>query len=149
VTVSGEVIENDISELPRMKVIVTQSPEGVTTRLVNRSINTELLRVLGPETPISRVRAVKKILESLDDYKKEKDEHLQDSELELQLARENVITNILNLKASQAQLQMQFMGGGMAQGQPQEQQEEVETTEGQGNPSSNIEGNTQAMTEQL
>lgn len=147
ITPSGEVIENDISQLPRMKVMITQSPEGVTNRLVDRSNNLELLRVLGPDSPIQRARATGNAMKTLNTSKEDKAAMIEDSELELALARETVKTQLLGLQAQQMQLAMQLQqngqpmmpgmenpqgGGGGQQQSPQQ---------AQGNPQQEVQGN--------
>jgi hypothetical protein len=149
ITPSGEQLENDISELPRMRVIVTQSPEGVNTRLVNRSINTELLRVLGPDHPLARAMAIKNVLKTLDNNREEKEEYAAASLLELELAKQQVMTQILNLKMTQAQITNQMNGGGQpGQGQPQGQggspqgqPQGGQPKQAPGNPQETIQGN--------
>lgn len=148
-TVSGEIIENDIAQLPRMKVIVTQSPEGATQKAVDRAVNAEILRSIGPENPIQRARAVKNIMKTLDTDKKDRDEAETDSMMELELARQRVATELLNLKATQVQIQMQMQQAMQPQlpGIEQVPQGGEDPHQGQGNPAQSI-GNESAMVEQ-
>lgn len=154
ITPSGTKIENDISMLPRMKVIVSLSPEGVTTRSIDRSINTELLRVIGVENPISRAQAVKNVMSTLDNSKTERKQFEEASELEFQLAKETVITNILNLKSQQMQIQMQLQQAmqpqlpGIDQVNPQNNQQQ-EPPRSPGNPQSNMQGANVAVEQQM
>lgn len=147
VTPSGEVITNDISQLPRTKVIISQSPEGVTTRNVDRAVNTEILRVLPPENGVSRALATNNIMKSLDNAKLERQKYIEASELEYELAKERVTTEILNLKATQMQIQQQLQ----ASMQPQipsipqaPQQGQEQPPQGQGNPMASMQGNNAA-----
>lgn len=151
VTASGEVVQNDISQLPRMKVIVSQSPEGVTTRAVDRAVNTELLRVLGPESSISRALATKNVMKTLDNSKADRAKYEETSELEYQLAKETALTNLMNLKVTQMQLQQSLM---MA-GQPQMpmldqagQQQQGEPPQASGNPLASMQGSNLAASSQ-
>jgi hypothetical protein len=145
VTPSGEVIENDISQLPRTKVIVSQSPEGVTTRTIDRSVNSELLRVLPPENYLNRTLAVKNVMKTLDNAKSEREQYNEASEIEYTLAKERALTEIMNLKASQMQIQQQLM---MAQ-QPQlpgmdqvpQGGQQGEQPQPAGNPAATMQGN--------
>lgn len=149
-TPSGEVIQNDISQLPRMKVCVTQSPEGVTTRAVDRTINTELLRVIGAENPLARAQAVKNVIKTLDHSKEEKKRMEEASNLEYALAKENLELQIMGAQLQKVQISMQLQqisGGGMAQGQPpqnggqpQQEQPQGEPPKEAGNPMQTIEG---------
>jgi hypothetical protein len=127
-TDEGPIIVNDISALPRMKVAVTQSPQGTTMRAIDRAMGIETLRVIGPENPLLRARTVKKIVSTLDTTSAEAAQMAQDAELEAQLARETLKTQLLNLQATQMQLtkqlqepQQQMIQPGQEQGQPQEQ----------------------------
>lgn len=161
VTPAGEIIENDISQLPRMKVVVTQSPQGTTSRAIDRAINTELLRVLGADNPINRSIAVKNVMRTLDISKTERAKYEEAAELEYQLASENIRTNLLNLKMTQAQImqQMQMLaGGGMpqpgAEGQPSQQQGDGQPPQQggppqpRGNPSQEMEGQNAVIASQ-
>lgn len=146
ITPSGEVLENDISQLPRTKVTVNQSPEGVTTRLVDRSVNSELIRVLPPENSISRTLAVKNVMKTLDNAKNEREQYNEAAEIEFALAREKALTEIMQLKASQMQMQQQLIAAQQPQipemaqvGQQSENQKEPA-----GNPMANMSGNNQA-----
>lgn len=146
ITPSGEIIENDISELPRMKVIISQSPEGVTTRQVDRAVNTELLRVIPPENPINRALAVKNVMKTLDNAMVEKQEYEEAANLEAEVAKERVITEIFQLKAAQMQLQQQLMMAQQPQipGLPDAQgggQEQGEQPQPEGNPNATMTGN--------
>ena len=148
-TPSGEVIENDISQLPRMKVIVTQSPEGATQKAVDRAVNVEILRSIGPDNPISRARAVKNIMKTLDTDKQDRDEAEQDATLELELNRSRLMTEMLQLKATQMQIQMQMQQAMQPQIPGIEQLPEGggEPEQGAGNPAQSI-GNESAMMSQ-
>lgn len=143
VTATGEVVQNDISQLPRMKVCITESPEGVTLRSIDRSINTELLRVIGQENPLSRAQAVKNVMKTLDNSKEEKARYEEAAEIEYQFARENLELQIMGARAQKMQLQMQMMqmGGGGIMGAPQGQGQPQEApSNAPGNPMQTIAG---------
>ena len=140
ITPSGEVIDNDISTLPRMKVIVSQSPEGVTTRDVDRAINTELLRVVGEFSPINRALAVKNVMKTLNNAKEERKQYEEASALEYELAKENTITQILQLKTAQMQMQMQ-LSSAMQPPMPGMGTEQSQQNNAVGNPASTMQGN--------
>lgn len=108
VSPSGEVVINDFSQLPRSKVVIAQSPAGTTMRAVDRAINTELLRVIGPENPLTRAQAVKNVMKTLDGTKADKAKYEEASEIEYQFAKENLITQTLGLKAQQMQFMQQM-----------------------------------------
>lgn len=148
VTLNGEVLENDISTLPRMKVCVTESPEGETNRLMDRATNIELLRVLGPESPIQRARAAGKAVNTINKSKEDKVITEQDTELEIDLVRKRVMAEIMGLDLQMMQMQMQMMQLGQPQlpvsGAPQmggggEQQSGPPMAEG--NPNAQMQGN--------
>jgi len=153
VTPSGEVLDNDISQLPRMKVIISQSPEGVTQRMVDRSIDMDLLKVIGQDNPISRASIVKSVMNTLDSSKADKSKYEESAELEYEFAKENLKTQIMGLKLKQTQagMQMQQM---MQPQQGQSGQEQIDKQQGQapqkkpsgqsGNPAAGITGNNQA-----
>ena len=151
-TPSGEEIENDIAKLERMRVIVTQSPEGSTQKSVDRAVNTDILRALGQDNPISRARAVRNIMKTLNTSKIDRDEAEVDATMELELNREKIKTEMLNMKAAQLQIQMQMqqmMQPQMPEGTPEEGVEEGEEPppHAQGNPAQTL-GNEEMMMQQ-
>lgn len=149
VTPEGEVKENDISQLPRVKVVVTQSPEGVTNRTVDRSMNIELLRVLPPDTsPIQRVRATVNAMKTMSQSKVDRAQTEADGEMELMLARKNIQAQIMNLDFQMAQIQSQMamigqpqMMGGVGQPQQGSGGQQQAPQRGQGNPEQTVQGN--------
>jgi len=150
ITPSGEVIDNDISTLPRMKVIISQSPEGVTTRTVDRAINTELLRVVGEFSPMNRALTVKNVMSTLDNAKTERQKYEEAANLEYILAKENTELQILGIQAQKMQIQSQLaasmqpqMAGIPQAGQKQSNNEQSQEnqTKAPGNPEASLEGN--------
>jgi hypothetical protein len=141
VSSSGEVIENDISTLPRMKVIISQSPEGVTTRDVDRAINTDLLRAIGNFSPMNRALSVKNIMKTLNNAKSERQQYEESANLEYELAKEQTLTQILQLKSTQIQLQNQLMSVMQPQVPNIQQVENQQSPEPSGNPAGTLEGN--------
>lgn len=108
VTLSGEVIENDISTLPRMKVIVTQSPEGITNRNIDRAMNIEMLRVLGPESYVNRALAETNVMRTLSNSKTERQKYEEAANLQFELAKKRAIAESMQLDLSIVQAQMQM-----------------------------------------
>lgn len=139
ITPSGEHIENDISTLPRMKVIVSQSPEGITNRAVDRAVNTEILRMIPPELAMSRSLAVKNIMNTLDISRNEKQRYEESADIEYMLSKERAITELMRLKTTQLQMQAQL--GQLGQPQiPNMNQIEQQQKQPQGNPGAEING---------
>jgi len=59
-------IENDISSIPRHRVVISESPSGLTNRLTARALDTELLKVLPPENIGSRQILTSELLDTMD-----------------------------------------------------------------------------------
>lgn len=145
ITPTGEVVENDISQLPRMKVVVTQSPEGITQRTTDRIINTELLRVIDQSHPLARAMATKNVMKTLGNSKVEKQELERAAELEQALAEETIKTQILDLRFKQVQIGsrlQQMQGPRQPQGPQLPNPQQAAQSQGAGNPGANVEGNT-------
>ena len=157
VTQDGEEIENDISRLPRMKVIVTQSPDGITNRTTDRIVNTELLRVVDQSHPLARATITSNLMKTLGNSKLEKAELARAAELESALAEQQIKTNMVMLKLQETQGMMQLQQ--MIQPQQQQQagpptpqqaaeqafgggQEQGVPKQGAGNPGASVDGNT-------
>lgn len=136
ITPSGEEIMNDFSQLPRSRVIVTQSPEGATIKDKDRAINVEILRVIGPENPVSRAQAVRNVMGTLNGTKAERKRFEQTSEIEMALAMERAKTETLQLQAAQMQIQAQLGGGGAAPPGAEGQQQGPQDTPG--NPQADL-----------
>jgi len=153
ITPSGEIIENDIANLPRMKIIVSQSPDSVTQRSIDRAINVEVLRVIGPENPLSRSRAVKNVIKTLDGSNAERKQAEEDAEFEHMINVERAKTEMMSLKFNQAQLQMQLqqlmqpqmpnmdqIPPQQGEGGEEQPQEQGEPPRGPGNPEQTVGG---------
>jgi hypothetical protein len=101
----GNRIMNDIGALPRHKVIVTESPAGITVRTTERAVNAEVLNALPQEAMLSRAQATKNIMKTLDmsDEDRKRMEAASDVEFELTLARMNAELQALEGQAQQQQ----------------------------------------------
>ena len=115
---------------------------------MDRATNIELLRVLGPESPIQRARAAGKAVNTINKSKEDKVITEQDTELEISLVRKRVMAEIMGLDFQMMQMQMQMMQLGQPQlpvsGAPQmggggEQQSGPPMAEG--NPNAQMQGN--------
>jgi hypothetical protein len=100
----------DISMMPRHKVIVDQSPQGATQRLIDRAINGDVLVQIGQSSPLHAAKAISNIMKTLDHSMEERDEYNQISDVHME-------TVMLEVKAKQVQLQAMI-----AQGEAQIQQ---------------------------
>lgn len=120
----GKITYNDITTLPRHKVIVTQSPQGITVRATERAISAELLRSIPENNIVSKAQLTKNIMETLDNKDDDREKLKAAAELEYQLAVETIKTQIVSMKSQQAQLAQQMQMGqmGMQPGQEQGQQ---------------------------
>jgi len=110
---TGEVgIRNNISRLPRHKIIITQSPKGIDVRTNKRIVNAELMKQSIDKPLISLVffGNVYETIEASDDEKEEfkKALELEKSVAALRLANE---ATVLQVTMVQAQLQYQKMTG--------------------------------------
>jgi hypothetical protein len=146
-TEEGEMKINDISLLPRHKVVISQSPEGVTQRAVDRAINVELIRVLPSENPVTRAQITANIMATLDSKSQDRTEMEQAAQIEKEFAVENMKTQILGLKMQQMQLAAQMQGGGQppigAEGAQDQGSGGMEPIE-QGLPTNGVDGSTEA-----
>lgn len=107
-TPNGSYKYNDISTIPRHKVIVSQSPQGVTYREVQRTINSELLKYIPPTNPISRATIVKNIMKSIDAPEEERKDYAEAYELERILAVESTKAQISGLVSQRMQAEAQL-----------------------------------------
>jgi len=100
-----------LEDIPRHKVIVTQSPRGVTLREVEREINSEVLQRIPPEQQLYRAMVTRNIMNTLDltgDEKKTLD-FANDLEVKLAIKRSEVEYANLELQQAMAGMQMQQM----------------------------------------
>jgi len=108
----GVQIKNDISRVPRCKVIVTQSPEGVTVRAVERSQSAELLAALPQEMTGSRALLTSRIMQSLDGKKEDRQRYIETSEKEYALAMGSIDVQLLGIELQKKNLQQQLANSG-------------------------------------
>lgn len=104
---TGEVIavHNDLSELPRHKVIITPSKDGLTVREVDRARSIELLQYI--QSPIKRVLLEQQALETLDNSIKDKTQLREYNDLELAVAVATMENNLASMQAATAQARLQ------------------------------------------
>jgi len=122
---------NDITKLPRHKVIISQATQGTTYREVQRSINAELLKYIPAQNPISRSLAVGNVMRNLDNSTEERKKYEVAADLEEQLAFESVQTQIAGFKAQRSQLENPQPQPG-AEGEQAQGQEQPEVSPEQG-----------------
>jgi hypothetical protein len=101
-------IENDISQLPRQKVIITESPAGQTVRLVNRAIAIDSLKVIPPEELGTRAIFTSMFTDTLDTFdEKQKAKLRRMRALEEEQAEETMRANITKAKLTRLQMEQQ------------------------------------------
>ena len=118
-----ERIKNRAKDIPRHKIVVSESPQGETRRLTTRALSTDLMATLPPENVGTRQKLTTKIVESLDFFDDEDQAELEQiGKLEMDQAIQQLETNIATLKMNKAQaefqtqqMQSQMGGGGMPQ----------------------------------
>jgi hypothetical protein len=95
---TGETL-NDFSQLPRHKVVISESPVSTTNRMVTRALATELLRVIPPDAMGTRQVFTSALVESLDTFNpKDKEKLMKFREIEEGIVLETLKINFLNLK---------------------------------------------------
>lgn len=101
----GEIyLANDISLLPRHRVVVALSAGGISQRVNDRISAMELIRILPAEASASRFSLIRKAVSTIDSFSsKERDEIDKLLALEQELVESNLTANIANAKAMQAQ----------------------------------------------
>lgn len=124
-----------LEDIPRHKVIVSQSPRGVTLREVEREINSEVLQRIPPEQGLYKAMVTRNIMNTLDltgDEKKMLD-IANNVEVELALKRAQLEIKGMDMQLMQIDMQTQQMqqpqpqmqpgqeGGQPMQGQPPQQ----------------------------
>lgn len=67
---------NDISMMPRQKVVVDQSPQGATQRLVDRAMNADLVKS-GNQDPLVVAVAMNNIFQTLDHNPEEREQYMK------------------------------------------------------------------------
>jgi len=144
-TPNGQIIKNDLSKLSRVKIIVTQSPEGVSQKAVDRAINIEFLRVLGNDNPLARATAIHNVMGTLSHSLSEKKEFQEAAAIEKELVLNRALTELMQLKAAQIQIQQSMSQQGQQPqegqgGEPQsgEGEQEAQPPQPAGNPNANM-----------
>jgi hypothetical protein len=106
-TPDGRIIY-DITDVPRSKVIVSDSPEGVSRRINDRIIAVETLNVVGNIDPIAASYALETIFESMDNISKVKREQMkEDQERRRELLRTEQMAQLSQNEVNIIQMQMQ------------------------------------------
>jgi len=126
----------ELRNMPRHKVVVTQSPTGITVRTTDRAINSELLARIPVEQQLYRATISKNIMNTL--VVSDKDRKFLEiaNDLELRLATMRATTELKKLEFEQFQIDAAMQqppqtqdpnatqppeGGGGEQSQPQQQ----------------------------
>jgi len=92
-TPDGRIIF-DITDVPRSKVIVSDSPEGVSRRINDRIIAVETLQIVGNIDPIAASYALESIFDSMDNISKENMAQLSQNEvniIQMQMQKQQLI----------------------------------------------------------
>lgn len=99
---------NDIANLPRHKVVISESPESTTNRLITRALATEVLKVVAPENILTRCILNSSLVSTLDNFTSaDKDRLAEAGNLEGQQAKYTILANIEKLKLAIKQMEMQ------------------------------------------
>lgn len=125
-------ISNDISRLPRARVVITESPNGVTRRLNNRTTAFETMQYMGNADPLVNNMMSEIIFKTFDHLTKE-----QEAEISAQFAEQReLIRSNQRAQAAQSQLLTEQSKMQIAQMQQQmqmgQQQMEMNAQEGAG-----------------
>ena len=96
-----------LKDLPRAKVLISQSQRGTTVREVERSVNAELLNRIPPNQYVYMATITNNIMKTLDMTGEEKKMLDSASELEMQLALKRAQLELANMDAQLGQIQMQ------------------------------------------
>ena len=124
-------IRNDVKYTPRCKVIVSENVRSATRQIRDRTMSTELLKNLNPETnPLTYQNTIGIFINSLD-YKEDEMEVMKaDVQLEKMAAKTNIVARIAQntaavsgaaLQDKQAQGALEQMGAQQPKAQPAEQ----------------------------
>lgn len=112
----GEMTVNRMADVPRHKVIVTESPQGETRRLTAMMAAADLLGKLPPENVITRQILTNKLVMNADMFDDEDKAKLKEAgEMELELAKAQVTAQIQQISQAQ-QMQEQAMAQQAPQG---------------------------------
>lgn len=116
-----------LEDMPRHKVVISQSPRGITLRETERAINSEILQRIPPEQMLYRATISRNIMNTLDltgDEKKRLDEA---TEIEYQLALKDAQLRMAGMDTQLNQMAMQQQM--MLQGPPPQQEEQMQEAE--------------------
>jgi len=121
VEVNGQTyIKADISQLPRHKVVVSESPSGLTNRLISRAVAAEVMATIPPENIGTRTVLTGTIVNSIDTFSADDKERLKKfRKLEEEQALETLKFGIQNLKLQQLNVEMQIKTLEQQKNQPQ------------------------------
>lgn len=101
--------ENDFATLPRHKVVISESPESTTNRLITRALATEVMKVVPPENIGTRSVLNTALVMTLDNFTSADKDRLQEMRgLEEMQAKLTLMANINKLKLANLQLEQQF-----------------------------------------
>lgn len=128
---SGQVIiKADISQLARHKVVISESPSGLTNRLISRAVSAEVMATIPPENIGTRTVLTGTIVNSVDSFSADDKEKLkkfrkleeEQAKMTLEFGIENLKLQKLNVQAQIKQLEAQQQQGpqpaqGMAPGE--------------------------------
>lgn len=119
-----EGLQNDISMMPRHKVVVDQSPQGATQRIVDRAISMDIMTKMGGTSPLVAAVAAFNTFKTLDHSMEERDQYMAIGEklLESALIQTEATNKQAEMIIAQADAQMQ-QAGQPQQGLPVEGQQ--------------------------
>ena len=88
----SEVVKNQISEIPRHQVIVTESPQGETRKLTTMMVSSDLVSKLDPNAnPITKQIFIGALVNSVDVFDAEQTKQLEEADqFEMELAKSKV-----------------------------------------------------------
>jgi hypothetical protein len=111
-SVSGAQVErvvNDFANLPRHKVIISESPASTTNRQITRAVSTELLRVIDPACVGTRQVFTSAMVGSMDTFTEKQKAKLEKfDDLESAVAEETLMANLNKLKLANFQMAQQL-----------------------------------------
>jgi hypothetical protein len=105
-----ETVMNDLSSMPRHKVVISESPASTTNRLITRSLSAELLRVFPQDAFGTRQVFTSAMVKSLDTFDAKDQEKLEKfRELEEKNAELMLEGNLLKMQLGNTQMKMQLV----------------------------------------
>ncbi len=127
-------ISNDISMLPRARVVITEAPNGVTRRLNNRTTAFETMQYMGNGDPLTNNLMSEIIFKTFDHMTKEQEAEFEEyfgEQRELIRANQRQQTIQAELMTEQSKMQIAQMKQQMQMGDQQMQMNEQEQQQGQ------------------